>query len=247
MRLIDRTAQTNRWRHHPTAEKLLIAVLAILVALITRSPLVEATILTAMVAVCVFGAAIRPGIILRASIVPLGFILTGLLAQILVLDLSGSFPFIALAGKDAVADAGFLLLRGMAALSGLLFLALTTPLNRIIAYLERIGLNAHIADIALLMFRMVWLLLDCLDSGERALKNRLGHSTYRGLIRSHGLLLAALLPRVLSRARRMENGLAARGYEGRLTFLGAEDRARATPLFAITATYAGILTLGFAA
>ncbi len=247
MRLIDRTAQTNRWRYRPTAEKLLLAVLAILVSLMSRSPLVEAAILALMTGLTLVGARVPKAVFLSASIVPLGFILTGLFAQILVLDFTGPLPRLSLAGPEVIASAGFLLLRGTAALSALLFLALTTPLNRIIALLERLGLNAHIADIALLMFRMVWLLLDCLESGERALKNRLGHSTYRGLIRSHGLLLAALLPRVLSRARRMENGLAARGYEGRLTFLGAEDTAKPAPLLAITAAFAGLLAVGFAA
>lgn len=245
MRLIDRTAQTNRWRHRPTAEKLLIAVLAILVSLLSRAPLVEAAILSLMSGLTLFGARVPAGIFLRAAIVPLGFILTGLVAQILVLDFSGTLPRLSLAAPEVIAAAGFLLLRGAAALSALLFLALTTPLNRIIAFLEKLGLNAHIADIALLMFRMVWLLLDCLESGERALKNRLGHSSYRGLIRSHGLLLAALLPRVLSRARRMENGLAARGYEGRLTFLGADDQTDVAPLVAITALFSALLAMGF--
>ena len=136
MRLLDRTAQTNRWRHRPTAEKLLIAQLAMGLALISRSVVVEAAVLVLMVALARIGAGIALPTLFRAAIVPTGFILTGLLAQIVAVDFSSSLPRLALVGPAQLAEAGFFLLRGMAALSGLLFLALTTPLNRIIAFLE---------------------------------------------------------------------------------------------------------------
>ncbi len=244
MRLLDRCAQTNRWRRVPTAEKLAAALAAILVSLVTRSPLVELAILALMTGLVLFGAGIGPTDYRKAATVPFAFILTGTLAQGVTLGFDGGWPHLGLADRHALSEALFFLLRSMAAISALLFLALTTPLTRLIQWTEERGLNPHLADIALLMFRMIWLLLDCLERGENALKNRLGHKSYRGILTSHGLLLAALLPRVLAHARRLEGGLAARGYEGRLLFLGSQDAARASRLAAIGAGFAALFLLG---
>lgn len=222
MRLIDRSAQTSRWRHVPTAEKLAFSLSAMLVAVLSGSLWVKGLILVAMAGIVLFGAGVTPGDYLRAFLVPAGFILTGALAQSLTLSTGG----IGLAPAGELAVAFGFALTAFASIAALLLLALTTPLTRLIEWVERRGLNPDIADIALVMFRMIWLALDCLESGERALKGRLGHRSFRGILTSHGLLLAALLPRVLSRAGRLEKGLAARGYHGRLVFLSTEAPAR---------------------
>lgn len=244
MRLLDRSAQTNRWRHVPTAEKLAATMAGLLVCLLSRSPVTEALVLATMTALTLLGAAVRPADLLRAASLPLAFIVTGTLAQALTLDLSGGWPRLSQGGEDEIAAALFFLLRSMASISALLFLALTTPLTALIQWTERRGLNPHLADIALLMFRMIWLLLDCMERGEAALKNRLGHSTYRGILRSHGLLLAALLPRVFAHARRLDRGLAARGYEGRLLFLAEEARPRALAFAGIGFASCTLFSLG---
>ncbi len=247
MRLLDRSAQTNRWRHLPTAEKLAATLAALAVCLLSRSPLTDVLVLVLMAGLTLFGARVRAADYLRAASLPLAFIATGTLAQMLVLDLSAGWPRLVLADASSVSTALFFLLRSTASISALLFLALTTPLTALIAWTERRGLNPHLADIALLMFRMIWLLLDCLERGEAALKNRLGHRSYRGILRSHGLLLAALLPRAFAHARRLESGLAARGYEGRLLFLSAETPASPLNLTAIGLGFAALFVIGFLA
>ncbi len=85
--------------------------------------------------------------------------------------------------------------------------------------LRRVGVSAELSDIALMMFRFVWLTLDCAEAGVQSQANRLGYVTYRGGLHSMGMLLSSLLPRVLNRARRLESGLAARGYAGELRFV----------------------------
>jgi cobalt/nickel transport system permease protein len=55
------------------------------------------------------------------------------------------------------------------------------------------------------------------------------------------MLMAALLPRVLGRARRLENGLAARGYGGELRFIAIErpsSRARQLGIVTVLAAVA---------
>ena len=243
MRLIDRSAQTSRWRSVPTAEKLALSLSAMLVAVLSASLPVKALILAAMAGLAVFGAGVSLRDYLRAFAVPAGFIATGVIAQALTLSWNGG-PVIGLAGPEELLLAARYAVTAFASISALLLLALTTPLTRLIEWLERRGLNPHIADIALVMFRMIWLTLDCLESGERALKGRMGHRNFRGILTSHGLLLAALLPRVFSRAGRLETGLAARGYAGRLVFLSTEEPSRIFRLAATVTTFAGLFLVG---
>lgn len=243
MRLIDRSAHTSRWRHVPTGEKLALSLSAMLVAVLSASLAVKLLILTLMAGLALLSAGIALRDYLAAFAVPAGFIATGVAAQALTLSFSGG-PAIGLADRDTLLIATGFAVTGLASVSALLLLALTTPLTRLIAWMERRGLNPHIADIALVMFRMIWLTLDCLESGERALKGRLGHRNLRGILTSHGLLLAALLPRVFSRAARLETGLAARGYEGRLLFLSTEEPSRVMRMAATVSAFAGLLLLG---
>ena len=137
-----------------------------------------------------------------------------------------------------MAQAGFIALRSAACIASLQFLAFTTPLSSLLQLLQRLGLNAEISDLAMAMLRLVWLTLDCLDNGQKALSARLGYANGRRMIRCQALLLAALLPRVLNRAARMETGLAARGYSGRLHVLSIEKSASPYRL--------GLIALGFA-
>jgi cobalt/nickel transport system permease protein len=104
--------------------------------------------------------------------------------------------------------------------------------------------GAEISDIALMMFRFIWLTLDCAESGVNSQANRLGYATYRGGLKSMGMLLASLLPRVLSRARRLEAGLAARGYTGELRFVELQRAVSRPRQLLILGLLAGVALLG---
>jgi cobalt/nickel transport system permease protein len=164
------------------------------------------------------GARVAPGDALQCALLPAGFILASSAAQIITLHFERGSPVFGISSA-ALLPAGHVALRGFACVSALLWLALTTPLTDILQLLRRLGLGHEISDIALMMFRFVWLTLDCLESGVHSQANRLGYVGYRRGLRSTGLLMASLLPRVLGRARRLEQGLAARGYDGELRFI----------------------------
>ncbi len=238
MRLIDRNAHTNRWRGVAAGEKVLAALGLMAVALASGSWVVEAGILVIAAGATVLGARVPLADLAKSAGVPLGFIATGCLAQMLTLDFARAFP-IALS-VNSVEPALFVALRAMACVSALLFLALTTPLTDIIRLLRRLGLGREMCDIILVMFRFVWLTLDCLEAGVRSQANRLGYAGYRRSLHSSGLLLAGLLPRTLSRAERLEAGLAARGYDGDLVFISREQPLNTWRLVLIGASLASL-------
>lgn len=204
----------------PTAEKLVFALGMMLVALFATSWTIELAVIVAMVATAHFGAGVAWHDIADAAIVPLGFIGLSTLAQAVTI---GGPGFFGLAPPDTLVHAVFVGVRSVACVLALLFLALTTPLTSILGMLRRIGLSKDLADIALLMFRMIWLLLDCLDAGRRSQTARHGHDGWRRTMRSNGMLLASLLPRALGRAERLTAGLASRGFDGDLRFLNVEQ------------------------
>lgn len=239
MRAIDRSAQTNRWRSLPAGEKLAVAFGLMLVSLLAAGPWGQVLIIFIALGLTTVGAGVRGSDLARAAAVPLGFILSGTLVQTVSISLSGLalLPASELAGPVDVA------LRSLACVSALLFLALTTPLASLMMLGRRIGIKGDIADIALMMVRIVWVLLDCLDQGQRSQAARLGHSSLPRLLRSHGLLLASLLPRVLGRAARMNTGLSARGFDGTLRFLSTDAPASPVHLALIAAALSSLALL----
>ena len=243
MRSIDRSAHTNRWRRIPCLEKLALTVGMMAVALTTSSWPVEVLILLTMVALAIFGAGVRWTDILRSAAVPVGFVLVGTLAQAVSVRLNGVMPVFSLTA-EMLSKAGFVGIRSLACVAALLTLALTTPLPDILRLLRRVGLGRDVGDIALMMFRFIWLLLDCVEHGRQSQVNRLGYVGYRRSLGSIGLLMAALLPRVLSRAHRVEAGLTARGYEGELNFIPLERPLSALRLGGIGALLLTVAALG---
>jgi len=224
---VDRVAHLNRWRHRPLLEKSLLTfgMLGLAVSL----PPFPAAVLIAVgiTAVALIGARVPARVWLGCALAPTGFMLTGAVA--LVVQFDGHGFSLSPAG---LAAAGGLIARSLAGLACLLFLALTTPATDLMAGLRRLGVPAEIVEIALLMYRFIFLIADEAFAMDAAQAARLGHSTRWLRLRSLGLLLARLLPRALDRARRLETGLAARGWEGEMRVLSAQP-ALSWPVLAV--------------
>lgn len=214
MSSIDRAAHLNRWRRKPLAEKALLAlgmlVLAIALPPGPGAPLVAVV----MTAVTLIGARAPSRLWLSCAAAPMGFLAVGVISLALRVDAHGLG--LAPAGLQTAAT---LAMRSIAGVTCLLFLALTTPTTDLISGLRRIGIPAEIAEVALLIYRFVFVLADAALAMDVAQAARLGHATARLRVRSLGLLIANLLPRAFDRARRLEIGLAARGWHGDLRVL----------------------------
>ena len=132
-----------------------------------------------------------------------------------------------------------MVLRASAATSCLLLLAVTTPTPDLIQGLRRLGLPAEIAEVALLTWRFLFLLLDAAAAIRGAQESRLGWSNWRRGLHSLGLLIALLLPRAMDSARRLEIGLAARSFDGTLRML--------SPARPVSAVWLGLVATAEAA
>lgn len=215
MSQLDTVANTNRWRGKSLTEKSLLALgmLAIAVGV----PSWQGALLVAMLmtAATLLGARVPLRVWWHTLIAPLGFLAVGVIS--IALQVNGHLQ-VELA-PHGIELAGRLAARALAGVTCLLFLALTTPATHLIAGLRRIGIPAEIAELALLIYRFLFLLTDTAEAMHAAQAARLGHSTYRRHLHSLGLLIANLMPRALSRAKALEVGLAARGWRGDLRVL----------------------------
>lgn len=235
----DRLAHTSRWRHRSLTEKAALS-LGLLALALTLPPWPGgAAVLAAGSALALLGARVPPGAWVALAAPPLGFALVGAAGLAVELGPDGLAP-----ARDGGRAALELLLRASAALSALLLLAVTTPATDLVRGLRRLGLSAELADLALAVYRFIFVLADTAQAMHAAQAARLGHAGWVRQARALGLLAASLLPRALDRARRMEVGLAARGYDGSLPSLAAERPVSAGGLATVAGVLAAVAMVG---
>lgn len=239
---IDRIAATNRWRDHALVEKALLGLGLLGLALLAPPwPTGLAILLVTTLAVTA-GAGVTLATWLKVLSAPLGFVLTGAATLLVTVGPHG----LALA-PGGLSAAVTLTLRATAAIAGLLTLTLTTPATELVTALRRVKVPAEIVEIALLTHRFLLVAGDTAQAMTTAQAARLGHTDWKRRIRSTGMLAANLLPRTLDRARRVEQGLAARGWTGAsLAVLSPARPVSPIRLAAIVATLAALAALGIA-
>ncbi|MCF1643999.1 CbiQ family ECF transporter T component, partial [Streptomyces indiaensis] len=125
---------------------------------------------------------------------------------------------------DGPVRAGELLLRTSAASLGVLLFAFTTPMSDLLPRLVGAGVPAPVVDVALVTYRMSFLLLDSMRRIREAQAARLGHTGRAAEWRSLAGLGATAFVRAFDRATRLQAGLAGRGYDGTLRVLVPEAR-----------------------
>lgn len=242
---IDRIAHTCRWASTPAEEKLLLALGGLAVCL-AAPPLTGGPAMFVLSSGLALAAARLPAAAYFAVLgVPLGFLAAGTPMLLLSVDLRGT-PMLGLR-PDQLPLALALAARAAGGAACLSLLVLTTPVQSTIPLLRRIGVPAFLVEIMLLTYRLIFVVAETALRGYQAQAARLGYAGRRQALRSLGLLGAGLFARAIGRARRMETGLAARGFEGDLPTL-AEDhpRPRAGHLISIAVGLVLVLLLSFA-
>ena len=111
-----------------------------------------------------------------------------------------------------------------------MLIVLTTPLPALIHLSRRLRLPEPLIELAFLIYRFTGLTIGLAATGRQAQRNRLGDRDLASWLRATGMLAASLLPRTLVRAQRLQVGLVARGYDGRMQTLAPAWRL--SPRFA---------------
>lgn len=214
---IDDAAWSSSWRERAVRDKACLSMGLLLTAALLppwpTSPLVAVIALGLLL-----GRAGTPGrLVIRALRGPLVFIAIGCVSVAVVVTTTGGFSLsVTSASADrALGVAG----HAVAGCSAMLLLAMTTPMVDLLAGLRRLRLPAACVEVAGLIYRMLFILLESVGTIRESQSARLGYSSASRSLRSAGMLTAATLTRSWSRARRLEEGLAGRELTGSLQTL----------------------------
>jgi cobalt/nickel transport system permease protein len=211
---VDDAAWASAWRRRSPGDKLLLCVGLVLCALVL--PAWPGSLLVGVVSVVLaLGPARVPArTFARAVRWPLAFVVTGALTTVVSVG-DGGLGW----APDAGARAGSLVGHALAGGAAVLLLATTTPMTDLLPALRRLRVPAAVVEVAGVVYRMLFVLLQSLTTIRDAQTARMGYSSVRRSYRSSGALAAAVLTRSWDRARRMQEGLAGRGMEAGLRVL----------------------------
>ena len=225
----DRHAWTNRWRFIHPGEKALFVAGLLAADLILPAMSVAPQVFSAAYLATVLGARVPGRVFWGVMAVPAGFLLAGIPALAVSVNLDTVGPLLSLS-PEGLALAAAVSLRALAAVACRAFLVLTTPVPDLLRRARRLGMPPALIELAYLMHRLVFVVMERASAARQAQEARLGYRTLGTGIRSLGLLAGGLFLRSLDRGRRLDLGLAARGYQGELRVLGAEPELSAKRL-----------------
>jgi cobalt/nickel transport system permease protein len=112
-----------------------------------------------------------------------------------------------------------LAVRALAAVLAMFVLAASTPMADVFAALRAARVPEPLVEIASLVYRLTFGLLESLGAIHHAQAARLGYATRRAAMQSAAMATTAIFVRSWDRAQRLEAGLAGRGYEDSLRTL----------------------------
>ena len=225
---IDDAAWASPWRARQVGEKVVLSLGLVLTALVL--PPWPTTMLVSLVAaVVIVGFARIPArVLLLVMAAPLAFIAISAVSVVLGVGAAAADvwwhwgPFSI--GPDGLARAAGLVGHSIAGTLALMVLATTTPMVDLLTWARRLHLPDPLVEIASLTYRMLWVLLATTLSIRDAQVARLGDTprgpeALRRRMQAAGNAAGSVLVRSWTRARRLEDGLAGRGYESSLTTL----------------------------
>ena len=107
-------------------------------------------------------------------------------------------------------------MRVMGCLPCLGFLALTTPIAKILHCLGTLKVPKIVIEIGLLMYNTIFIFLNEIDTMQKAQETRLGYHSYTTSFKSLGALASTIFLRYLDKSETLQFALDSRGYSGEL-------------------------------
>lgn len=215
---IDYIAQNNRLRDVNPDLKIAVSLGVMLIALFMTNIPFEIFVIIIM-AIGIMGIArVRVSSYLKFMAIPFSFTA---LTCIFLLFFFGSGKIIWSSGiswlvirQDALDTAILVFFRVFACVSCLGFMSLTTPINDFLHAMAKIHVPREIIEIAMLMYNIIFIFLDEVDTMRNAQKSRLGFRGYWDSFKSLGSIVSNLFLKSLDKAEMLQKALESRGYRG---------------------------------
>jgi cobalt/nickel transport system permease protein len=227
---LDTLAYSNRLRHLPPSQKLWFALSVLLLALVTHYP-VQILILIWMSGWSVVYAGIPWRIYGSMILGVMTFLITSMPA--LTIEYAGTISpdiqsdillqIAAWGGHIYLSRQGSIqaievVIRSLASTSALFFIVLTIPAIDLATTAQKIGCPQILIELALLVYRFIFLLADTAQKIVTAQISRGGYRIHRLRMQSLNLLVRQLIQRTASRYQQLTLGVTARGFQQEFRF-----------------------------
>jgi cobalt/nickel transport system permease protein len=226
---LDHAAWSSPWRTRSVRDKGVLS-LGLLLAAVALPPF-PGGVAVAVVSLVLLIGPIRVGWarLGRIAWLPLVSIVIGV-ATVAVSVSWDAGPRLQVSTAGITAATG-LAVRAVAATLAMFTLACSTPMVDLLSALRHAHVPDPLIEIAALVYRFTFGLLESAGAIHAAQEARLGYANRSAAMRSASMGVAALLVRSWDHARRLEAGLAGRGYEDSLRTL-EPDRRRSSAFLA---------------
>ncbi len=107
--------------------------------------------------------------------------------------------------------------------SMLLFLSMTTPVNKIFACLRHLKFPAAWVEVAMFTYRYIFVFIEGMTNVKDAQRVRLGYSSWKRGMNSFGILAGSVLLRAYDQADSTFQAMRLRGYSGEIPYLFRQE------------------------
>ncbi|MDD1683100.1 MAG: cobalt ECF transporter T component CbiQ [Methanoregula sp.] len=240
--LLEDVAQRNGLREVNTWVKLAAGLSALVLCLLSTgyaAPLFIALVLSAAI---LYLARVDIRTYAELFLVPLWF---ALMSAFVVVLISGGecvfwswepLPFLLLSvSRESINTGFFILCRVIGSMSALLFISLTIPMTDLFVVMRTCRIPDFVIDLAMIVYRTIFFLMDQVQQIYRAQVMRLGYSGWRESIRSFSMMCGAAFITSWDAGDDLVRAMDARCYDGKFAVLGENRPVELRPLAALTA------------
>ncbi len=224
---IDQYAYINRLAHVHPLEKMVLALVTMIICLVFSSPATSLIVILSMAGMVIWLARIPASFFLKLMLAPVAFLLLSVLtvAFVWVKDPAGLLwgfnvgCYTVGVTSRGLITAGALLLKSLGAVACLYFLSLTTPMVDILSVLKALRMPPLFIELMSLVYRFIFVLLDTADKIYTSQASRWGYATLKTSYSSLGQLVSNLFTKASRNYQMLYTTLTSRCYTGELNVL----------------------------
>jgi len=233
---LDWYAEQSRFKDIHPAEKAMFTAVCLFITLLFSRETVSLAVILALTLLLFLVMKIPWSLYFKLLLLPFSFLLPGIIAVALETAPPVSAALLTLnlgpvslgVTRSSLSLAVNLLLRSLACVFALYFLALSTPFPHLSWLLKKMSVPTFIIELTALTYRFIFVLSETASHIFTAQSSRLGYSSWRNAFKSLGILAASLLVKTFHRSQLLYIAMLSRCYDGELRSL--ERHYRVSPL-----------------
>lgn len=225
--LLEDIAQGNRLRDVNPYLKLSAVLGAILLCLLSAGPVAPLAVALLLSIGILFLARVDMRTYGRLFAAPFSFALVSVSVIILLSGGGNPFwswsplPWLSFSITRGSINEGILVFsRVTGGMSALIFIALTTPMTDLFVVMRRCRVPEPVLDLAMMIYRATFMIMDQLVQAYQAQRMRLGYTTFRESVRSFSMLCGSVFIGSWDAGEDLIRAMDARCYSGRFAMAG---------------------------